>query len=1096
MRTLIIVMLIGVFGLCYFEMTFADIIIDGETVRVETDAYKVQFDRGTITQLHNKLTGETYTQPLDPTYRIQAAILGRHESFWARYGTKREILKINPNQAEILFTKGSNQLKMTVSIDPNTNDLLISQNGVSDTPGVYAIQWGIENLDISKFRVLLPAERVQVIDAASGFKNENFRYPTAHWEAQLAIIEAEHGGFYVRGTDTTFQFKNLNYQSDADSFGLAFQTYNQAPWDTLTSAKSVTWRLNTYAGDWCVPAQIHRDWMEEAFDPWKLSDTPAWVSDIGLVVIHQKLEKEVLIRLAEFVDPTKTLIYLTNWRKEGHDINLPDYSNPHERFEEVLETARRLRFRVMLHANIHNCSPHHPLYSKFKKYQYRSPWTGDLTGWLWGEIDNPERNAHISPASSEWRNLLVQEFKAVWEKYNVDALHLDTTHHVVNDANGLIDGLTSAQGNALIHKELAEAMPGVVFGGEGLHEVTFFRQSFAQHGVFGRHGFVAGSVHPISAFLFEPYTRFHGGLATPNTIHQAENYHLYLETTEGQGFLPTLWVPREDTFDDPLALQIFDIARQWQTLGLRPDVSCGWGANTLFQYTTQTGETVTHQHKPSGAELILPNDDGYERVYGVTQVQTHRSLPLWRGYNETSLLGLDPNRHYLLDNAPRDFSQLRVNSLSPDVSIRETRVTNQAALFRLESTSSDRQTTVGFFLPTAPVGSIPDTLRHTGSGHYTLEADLSQPVVIFLGPLQQVSLPYNLREAQFTPGVQSNLDDIFRLGDPHRLGAHRTITINNIEKEAVYAPPPGDRQTILQFPLLLPQDPSTFSFSMGLHEGCSRGVLFQVRLNGQTYFEAFKDTFDWTDGSISLSQFAGQPLLLELVTTGGTGCDWAYWAALHITAQPNPDANLDGRVNVLDLIVVASSFNEQPPSNPLADTNKDGVVNLLDLVFVAEHLSQNAAAPSQLALIESIPSSAKEVIAAQRALSKLEAIPNKTPRIQLAIELLRPYLSIADRNVQETKLLLSYPNPFNPDTWIPYQLSEGSTVTVKIYDVTGSLVRIIEVGHKPVGYYLTREKAVYWNGRNENGERISSGVYFYTLITDDYIQTRRMVIVK
>ena len=1095
-RILIGVMLISLFTL---TTAFAEITIDGETIHVETDAYKVQFDRGVITQVHNKLTDDTYTLPLNtnrnPGFRAETGILGRQRSVWARHARTVETRKINPNQAEIQFQQGGNEIRLLIGIDPDTDDLLISGDCVSETSGVYGMQWGIENLDLSNLRLIIPSERRQVYDATSAVKYMNITYPSSDWEAQLAIIEAEHGGFYLRSTDTTFKFKNLNYKSDANSFGLRFQTYNQAPWDTLTSAKSITWRLNTYAGDWCVPAQIHRDWMEEAFEPWKRSDMPAWVSDIGLVVIHQKLEKDVIARLAEFVDPTKTLIYLTNWRKEGHDINLPDYSNPHERFEEVLETIRRLRFRVMLHTNIHNCSPDHPLYSKFKKYQYRSPWTGDLTGWLWDDIDHPQRNAHISPASSEWRNLLVQEFKAVWEKYNIDALHLDTTHHVMNDANGLINGLTSAQGNMLIHKELAEAIPGVVFGGEGLHEVTFFRQSFAQHGVFGQHGFVAGSVHPISAFLFEPYTRFHGGLATPNTIHQADRYHLYLETTEGQGFLPTLWVPREDTFDDPLALQIFDIARRWQALGLRPDVSCGWGPNTLFQYTTHTGETVTHQRKPSGAELILPNNDGYEHAYGVTQVQTHRSLPLWRAYSETSLLGLDPNRYYFLDNAPRDFSQLRINSLSPDVSVRETRVTDRAALFRLESTASNQQATVGFFLPTPPVGSIPDTLRHIGSGHYTVEADLSKPVVIFLAPFSQINLPYNLRETQFAAGLQ--LDGIFRLGSHYGSGDRRTATIDSIHKETIFAHPPNGR-TVLQFPLLLPQEPSTFSFSAGLEEGCSEGVLFEVRLNGQPYFETFKDTFDWTDGSISLSQFAGQPLLLELVTdpAGGTSCDWAHWADLHIAASPNPDANLDGRINVLDLIVVASSFNEQPPGNPLTDTNKDGVVNLLDLVFVAEHLSQNAAAPSQLAFIESIPSSAKEVIAAQRALSELEAIPNKSHGVQVAIELLRHYLLVADQNVKETQLLPNYPNPFNPDTWIPYQLSEGSTVTVKIYDIRGHLIRTIEVGHKPGGYYITRERAVYWDGRNQKGESVSSGVYFYTLNTDTYTQTRRMVILK
>ena len=67
---------------------------------------------------------------------------------------------------------------------------------------------------------------------------------------------------------------------------------------------------------------------------------------------------------------------------------------------------------------------------------------------------------------------------------------------------------------------------------------------------------------------------------------------------------------------------------------------------------------------------------------------------------------------------------------------------------------------------------------------------------------------------------------------------------------------------------------------------------------------------------------------------------------------------------------------------------------------------------------------------------------------------------------------------------------------MKIYDVSGHLVRTIEVGHKPVGYYLTRERAVYWDGRNENGESVGSGVYFYTLNADRYTETRRLVIVK
>ena len=1096
MRPLIIVMLMLITSISFLKSVSAEITIDGATIHVETDAYKVQFDRGVITQLHNKLTDEIYTLPPDPNInrgvRGETSILIRDRFVWTWHGNTVEARKINADRAEFLFRDGGSEITVVIEIDPQTNDLLISGDCSAPKPDVYGLQWGIGNLDLNTLSLILPSRGGQVIDGAAAIEGENFDYPSPHWQVQLAIIEAERGGFFVRGTDTTFQSKALIYESDDGEFGLGFRTYNQAPWDGQTEAKSITWRLKTYVGDWCVPAQIYRDWMEEAFDPWRLSDVPAWVSDIGLVVTYTRFDVGMLERLAELVDPTKTLIYLTEWRA-NHPYNYPDYT-PREDLGGFMETAHRLGFRVMLHASLHDISPTDPLYPEFEMYQYRHPYNGKLMGWRWEEIDNPNRYAHINPASSRWRNLLIQQWKAVWEKYKVDAFLLDTSHFVINDANGLIEGLTGAQGNVLMHKELVEAMPGVVFGGEGLHEVTFFRESFAQLGPSET------TPHPISAFLFSPYTNLYAHLGINPIEHPS--YHTMLDAYEGRGILPSVQLDHVSLLDRPLTQQMLGVFHQWQDLGLKPDIGCDWGPDILFQYTTRTGETATYQRKPSGSVLILPDGGGYERVFDVTQAQTDRGLAHWRGYNDTHLIGLNPDRAYFLGDAPRDFSQVRVNSLSPDVYISETRVTDHAALFRFESTGSDRQTSVGFFLPAVPVLSIPDALRPTGSSQYTLEANLSQMVVIFLASFEQISLPYDLigTKAQFNAGQQ--LENIFRPGTHRRFGNYGDETLDNINKEIINAIPPSRGQTILQFPLLLPQEPSTFSFSVGLNEGCSKGVLFQIRLNGQNYFEAFKDTFDWTDGSISLSEFTNQPVLLELVTdpaqegSGGSDCDWVFWADLHIAATPNPDANLDGQINVLDLIVVASSFNEQPPSNPLADTNKDGVVNIFDLVFVVEHLSQNAAAPTQLALIESIPSSAKDVIAAQRALSALEAMPDKSPNVKIAIELLRHYLSIADQNVRETKLLPNYPNPFNPETWIPYQLSEAATVTVKIYDVTGSLVRTIEVGHKSVGYYLTRERAIYWDGRNQNREPVSSGIYFYTLNTDSYTQTRRMVILK
>ena len=94
------------------------------------------------------------------------------------------------------------------------------------------------------------------------------------------------------------------------------------------------------------------------------------------------------------------------------------------------------------------------------------------------------------------------------------------------------------------------------------------------------------------------------------------------------------------------------------------------------------------------------------------------------------------------------------------------------------------------------------------------------------------------------------------------------------------------------------------------------------------------------------------------------------------------------------------------------------------------------------------------------------------------------------------RLLQNYPNPFNPETWIPYQLSDDSPVSVSIYDRTGVRIRTLSLGIQSTGFYNSRGRAAYWDGRNENGELVASGTYFYELSTPSSRQLRRMVIIK
>ena len=87
----------------------------------------------------------------------------------------------------------------------------------------------------------------------------------------------------------------------------------------------------------------------------------------------------------------------------------------------------------------------------------------------------------------------------------------------------------------------------------------------------------------------------------------------------------------------------------------------------------------------------------------------------------------------------------------------------------------------------------------------------------------------------------------------------------------------------------------------------------------------------------------------------------------------------------------------------------------------------------------------------------------------------------------------NYPNPFNPETWIPYQLAAPAEVTLTLYGMNGGAVRRLELGHQAAGLYQSRSRAVYWDGRNQDGEPVASGLYFYTLRAGEFTATRKML---
>ena len=169
----------------------------------------------------------------------------------------------------------------------------------------------------------------------------------------------------------------------------------------------------------------------------------------------------------------------------------------------------------------------------------------------------------------------------------------------------------------------------------------------------------------------------------------------------------------------------------------------------------------------------------------------------------------------------------------------------------------------------------------------------------------------------------------------------------------------------------------------------------------------------------------------------------------------NADVNADGSVNIVDLLIVLLHRGKNVKDFPDYDVNADGRIDNEDVIEVVR---------------------AFDVGAAPQATAGNNFSFGGTP--------------------EEDALLPNYPNPFNPETWIPYQLAEDSEVTITIYNVKGTIIRKLSLGHRAAGVYRSKARAAYWDGRNELGEPVAGGVYFYTFTAGDFSATRKMLIRK
>ena len=258
------------------------------------------------------------------------------------------------------------------------------------------------------------------------------------------------------------------------------------------------------------------------------------------------------------------------------------------------------------------------------------------------------------------------------------------------------------------------------------------------------------------------------------------------------------------------------------------------------------------------------------------------------------------------------------------------------------------------------------------------------------------------------------------------------------------------------------------------------GTLLSVRFTAVANGESQLTVDNFQAGSSRGEKIPATPSELTLIVGGDA------------SATPAWDVNGDGTTNILDLVLISQDFGKSASPNSRSDVNGDGVINILDLIVVAQHLGESTAtaAPLNVAIsnLELNPATI------QAWIERAQTEDDGSIRFREAIANLQQLL--AALIPEETALLHNYPNPFNPETWIPYQLAESAEVTVHIYATNGVLVRTLALGHQVAGIYQSRSRAVYWDGKNEVGESVASGLYFYTLTAGDFTATRKMLIRK
>ena len=915
--------------------------LEGSVLTVRTDRYEATFERGALTSLANRLTGEVYARRrADFNSRLAAlphglgvlparltaadqALLGRFHAWEGGYEghlrrTKAFPFACQPHEAASASLKriaeshvqvtwkglrgtypprepAGGELTLDLEVLGGSGDLAVGAVGRSRHKGAYAVGVAMANFS-RELNFIVPL-----------FQGCHFRpkdlppfQKVAHWPnpfvASVVVAEGEKGSAAMWLADPLLRDRYFHLHNGAETFDVAFESVNQAPFDELREAPARPLRINVYRGGWVPAAAAFRDWWAKTFRVKRLADKePAWLREAcWFSSFGRYLPPEELAPHCVYFAPQSWKVQpkIGDGGLFPYDVEAGPKLN--RLTKEMIAELHRRGSHVLVYMNVNHMNEGHPWAAKFWPFRLHAPFGPAL------EQRPPEprsaRSFLVHSGCKAWQDLQLDWARRIDRSFGIKGYYIDCASGKPNHTGGLVGGMNDCRGQVELMRRIRTAVDGaflnVEYAGEVTGQITDFaylgfdgwfdaRDPKARGGAFRGWRWRERNVHPIVGFLFNPYLR----ITTHDRGPASDAFDEVMGRLPVGGFGPlpersVTYCSQTTDFPEFLTRLLCrtrikpHYPRRWQR-GVRAYYK-GPGGEIYRVEADVPGEGRMTRATPGGASELL-----YWRIRGRTtaRITGQTGIEGWVAYRGEQAIGLDPLKSYYYYARPRS-GDWQITALPDGAAIDTCRPYADGALV-VDLASPDGKPRSGMVevLTKFPLAEAVSSAGAVELKEARREGDRRRYRVAVTAPCT-LGLSAAGATALKLPADGNELIDLSQAGTPHFAylspsGVRETIPGNrlpHVQRRGRYVAVlpnyrhPGVAEWFLQLPPAPPGRKLLLTFTSTTPTYTNNSYTLRVAANGRTLLEELRKGGTGTKGHrVDLTPCAGRRVLLTVV---------------------------------------------------------------------------------------------------------------------------------------------------------------------------------------------------------------------------------------